>query len=109
MPRVGDSLIVPISLWTLSSLAKIDSIEFLPLSMGSPIEIPLSQHMVKHDPMRICELETMANWGPTQSEAIFQIVGDSQLATHFRLRSLFTSGYDIVHIKAVFEAETEGS
>lgn len=109
MARQSDQLVLPVNLWTLSGLIQISTIEFLPLSLSSVPQIPVNQKVIKHDPMRVCEVETVTNWGLTQSSAIFQIVEDTQLHRNFKLRELYTSGYDIVYIKAVFEATTEGN
>ena len=107
--RATDNLVIPVNVWSPSGLSRLDSIEWLPLGLSQIPEIPISQKVLRHDPMRICEVESVANWGPTQSATIFQIIEETQLTKNFKLRSLYTSGYDIVYIKAVFEATTEGS
>lgn len=104
-----DTIVIPLSLWTPAGLTRLESIEWLPLVLQPLLPIPLSQKLEQEDSLRICEVESLANWAVAESSTIYQLINKSHLMKYFNLEGLYSSGCDIVYVKAVLSAAKEGS
>ena len=107
--RVGDTIKVPVTLWTPAGLTKIETIEWMQLVVSPRPIISFYKNIEIKDHMRICEFETFANWVTNPSKIIVNALKDNLPNKQLKLRSVLNSGCDMLFVKAFYEAISEGS